>query len=82
MKIYALLALCTSCYAGDQHNQTVSTNVTITQPTKTLHPRAGVARKAGEKHPDVIAAHERIQARDLADDATVTCCCFLKARKK
>ncbi len=83
MKIYVLLLTGSLCCASEdiavhngKNNPAINNVVTLNVNTKSIH-----QARPGEKHPSVIKAHEALRRQQAEDDA-VTCCCFIKLKKK
>jgi len=77
MKIYTLLLYCASCLAGEKH-VTISNTISVednSQATQTTPLKAALLKKnSRERQPEIV--------RQDNDKDEVTCCCFIKLRKR
>jgi hypothetical protein len=73
MKMFLLLLCCVSCVAAEKH-VTVTNNVTVTDHAVI---KAAVTKKnARESQPEIVRKDQD------TDKDEVTCCCFIKIRKR
>jgi len=78
MKIFLLLFLCASCYAGEKH-VSIANNITVTDNSQAQQ-MTPLVKGAVVKNSTKVGKPETIPEESDKDE--VTCCCFIKLRKR